>query len=165
MDLTHLHLMTTHLPIFGTILGAGVLLYGLRVKSNNTLIAAYLIFLVSAIGAGVAYLTGEAAEETVEHLAGIATGTIEDHEEFAVNALIASIALGVLSLGGWFFALRKSVVSRVIAAVIFVGALVTFGLAAWTGYLGGQIRHTEVSSAAMQYDQGEDLRQVDEDDD
>lgn len=68
MDLTHLHLLITHLPIYGSILGGFVLAYGLWTKSNNTIIAAYLLFIISAVGAGIAYSTGEAAEETVESI-------------------------------------------------------------------------------------------------
>lgn len=68
MNRTHVHLLIAHLPIFGSILGAIVLTYGLYSKSSDTIIAAYYLFIISGIGAGVAYLTGEAAEETVEKM-------------------------------------------------------------------------------------------------
>ena len=77
MNQTHIHLLITHLPIFGSILGGLVLAHGLWTKSNQTKIAAYNIFIISAIGAGIAYLTGEAAEETVENIQGIAKDMID----------------------------------------------------------------------------------------
>jgi hypothetical protein len=86
MNQTHLHLLITHLPIFGSILGVIVLAYGLWTKSNDTKIASYLLFMISSIGAGIAYLTGEAAEETVEHIQGIVESNIKTHEEFALFA-------------------------------------------------------------------------------
>ncbi|MEJ6980036.1 hypothetical protein WG906_06220 [Pedobacter sp. P351] len=65
---THLHLLITHLPIFGSITGAIVLAYGLAIKTPPTLSVAYLVLIISSVGAVIAHQTGEAAEETVEHL-------------------------------------------------------------------------------------------------
>ena len=88
MDQTHLHLLITHLPIFGSILGALVLVHGLWTKSNQTKIAAFNLFIISSIGAGIAYLTGEGAEESVENLPGVVEATIKQHEEFALFGCI-----------------------------------------------------------------------------
>ena len=147
MDQTHIHLLITHLPIFGSILGGLVLAHGLWTKSNQTKIAAYNLFIISAIGAGIAYLTGEAAEEAVENIQGVVEATIKQHEEFALYALISLIILGVASILGLFLTLRKSSLTRTVAIIILFISLISFGLVARTGYLGGQIRHTEISSA------------------
>lgn len=148
MDQTHIHLIITHLPIFGSILGGLVLSYGLWSKSNDTKIAAYFVFILSSIGAGIAYLTGEAAEETIENIQGVVEANIETHEEFALFALIALIILGVASILGLFLTIRKSPLTRTIAFVVLFIALISFGLVARTGYLGGQIRHTEITNGA-----------------
>jgi len=148
MDQTHIHLLITHLPIFGSILGGLVLAYGLWKKSNQTKIAAYLLFIISSIGAGIAYLTGEAAEETVEHIAGVSKNLMEQHEDFSVIALISLIVLGIASVVGIFLTSEKSKFTRAIAVVILFISLISFGLIARTGYLGGQIRHTEINSKA-----------------
>ena len=71
---------------------------------------------------------------------------IEQHEDFSVFALIALIVLGVVSLIGLFLTLRKSSLTRSVALVTLFISLISFGLVAWTGYLGGQIRHTEINS-------------------
>lgn len=147
MNPTHIHLLITHLPIFGSILGGLVLAYGLWTKSNHTKIAAYNIFIISAIGAGIAYLTGEAAEETVENIQGISKNLVEAHEDFAVFALVSLITLGVASIGGLFLTLKKSALTSKAAVAILFISLISFGLVARTGYLGGQIRHTEINSA------------------
>ena len=146
MNQTHVHLLITHLPIFGSILGGLVLAHGLWTKSYQTKIAAYNLFIVSAVGAGIAYFTGEAAEETLENLQGIVEATIQQHEEFALFALIALIILGVTSLVGLFLTLRKSPYTRTTAYLILLIALISFILVARTGYLGGQIRHSEIYS-------------------
>jgi type IV secretory pathway VirB2 component (pilin) len=100
MTQTHIHLLITHLPIFGSILGAIVLAYGIWTKSNETKVAAYILLLISSIGAGIAYLTGEAAEETVENIQGVVESTIKSHEEFALFAIISLVILGISSLLG-----------------------------------------------------------------
>jgi uncharacterized membrane protein len=146
MNQTHIHLLITHLPIFGSILGGLVLAHGIWTKSNQTKIAAYNLFIISAIGAGIAYLTGEGAEETVENIQGVIEATIKTHEEFALFALISLIILGITSIIGLFLTMRKSSLTRTSAIIILFISLLSFGLVARTGYLGGQIRHTEINS-------------------
>lgn len=146
MNQTHIHLLITHLPIFGSILGGLVLLHGIGVRSDQTKMAAYYIFILSSIGAGIAYLTGEGAEETVENIQGVVEATIKTHEQFALFALISLIILGVFSILGLFLTLRKLPLTRAIAFVILFISLISFVLVSRTGYLGGQIRHTEINS-------------------
>lgn len=146
MTETHLHLLITHLPIFGSILGGLVLAYGLLTKSNHAKIAAYGLLIISSIGAGISYLTGEAAEETAETIQGVAKEMIDQHEDFAVFALIALIISGVASLLGLFLTLRKSSLIKSVALITLFISLTGFVLVARTGYLGGQIRHTEINS-------------------
>ena len=148
MDQTYIHLVTSHLPIFGSLLGAVVLIQGIWKKSNQTLIAAYSLFIFSALGAIISYLTGEGAEETAEHIQGVANNMIELHEDFAVNALIALIFLGVVSLIGIFAAYKKLSSSFKLATAVLVISLISFVIVARTGYLGGQIRHTEINDTA-----------------
>jgi uncharacterized membrane protein len=147
MDQTHIHLLITHLPVFGSVLGSLVLVHGLWTKSNQTIIAAYNLFIISAIGAGIAYFTGEAAEETVENIQDIAKGTIDQHEDLAVVALISLITLGIASVVGIFLTLRNSGLTKAAGIVILLISLLSFGLVARTAYLGGQIRHTEIAKS------------------
>ncbi len=147
MNQTHIHLLITHLPIFGSILGAVVLMYGLWSKSNETKIAAYLVFIISSVGAGISYLTGEAAEETVEHLPGVVENMIEQHEQAALFAIIILTVLGLTSIMGIIFTIKKSPVTTVIAKIILFISLLSFSVVARTGYLGGHIRHTEIHDA------------------
>ncbi len=148
MDQTHLHLLITHLPIVGALLGAGVLAFGLWKKSLTTTTAAHGVLVLAALGAGVAYLTGEGAAETVEHLPGVLESRIERHEDFAVYALVGLLTLGVVALAGLVLNARQSAFSAPVAKLTLALALIGFGLVGWTGYLGGQIRHTELNGAA-----------------
>ena len=149
MNQTHLHLLITHLPIVGSFLGALVLAYGLRTNSIHTQIAAYFVLVISSIGAVIAYVTGEAAEETVENITGISHDLVEEHEEFAIIGLIALIVLGLVSIIALVFTVRKSSSIRALAWLTLLVSIVSFGLIAWTGYLGGQIRHDEIRDAKV----------------
>lgn len=148
MDQTYIHLVTSHLPIFGSLLGAIVLIQGIWKKSNTTLIAAYSLFIFSALGAIIAYITGEAAEETAENIQGVAETMIEQHEDFAMFALISLCFLGFISLIGIFAAYKNLLSSRKIATAILLMSLISFVIVARTGFLGGQIRHTEINDTA-----------------
>lgn len=68
MNQTHLHLLINHLPVFGSILGGIVLAYGIFTKTRETITAAYILMIISAASACVAYFTVEAAEDTVEDI-------------------------------------------------------------------------------------------------
>lgn len=149
MDQTHIHLLITHLPIYGSILGGLVLLHGIGVRSNQTKIAAYYMFILSSIGAGIAYLTGEGAEETVENIQGVVEQTIKQHEEFALYAFISLIVLGVGSILGLYITYKNSPLTRTIAFLILCISFLSFALVARTGYLGGQIRHSEINAASV----------------
>jgi uncharacterized membrane protein len=166
MSQAHLHLLITHLPIVGSILGTLVLIYGLLSKSNETKLAGYYVLIISSLGSVLAYLTGEAAEESVENIQGVAEGAIEQHEDFAVIGFIALIVLGCFALLATFLTIKKSAwVNKAAIFTLFTG-FISFGLIAWTGYLGGQIRHTEVSTSANQAPiQQEKVQQEKEDDD
>lgn len=142
--------MITHLPIFGSILGALVLGYGIFKKSDATVLASYYLFVISSIGAAVAYLTGEEAEESVENIQGVSENIIEQHSDFANYAFIALIVLGVISLIGIYVTLTKYVFARTVSVMTLFLALFSFALVARTGYLGGQIRHTEIATGEGQ---------------
>jgi hypothetical protein len=80
----------------------------------------------------------------------VVEATIKTHEEFALFALISLVILGVASIIGLILTMKKSPLTRITAIVILFIALISFGLVARTGYLGGQIRHTELSAAQNQ---------------
>jgi uncharacterized membrane protein len=163
MTQAHIHVVITHLPIFGSILGAFVLGYGLLAKSDQTKIAAYFLFIISAIGTGIAYLTGEGAEEAVEKIPGVVENLIKQHEDFAMYALVSLIVLGIVSLFALFATYKKSSLTNSVAMATLFISLVSFGLVARTGYLGGQIRHTEISTGALQNTGGQEAKDKDDD--
>ena len=163
MSQVHFHLLITHLPVFGSILGALVLGYGLWTKSSQTKNAAYMLFIISAVGAGIAYLTGEGAEEATEKIAGVSENMIKLHEDSAMYALVSLIVLGVASIFALVETHLKTSLIKSTATLTLILSLISFGLVARTGYLGGQIRHTEISTGAVSTNAGGDESENDKD--
>ena len=153
MNSAHLHLLINHFPIIGSIIGCFVLGYGIWSKSIQTKIAAYYVLLASTAGAVIAYLTGEGAEEIIENIQGISKEMLDQHEDFSLISLVVIIILGIFSIIGLFLTIRKSTLSNTVAVITLLTSLVSFGLIARTGYLGGQIRHTEINSAGTNNEQ------------
>ena len=63
MDQTHVHLVLTHFPIVGTIIGIGIMAYGVLAKNDAIKKTALIIFILMALLTIPVFLTGEAAEE------------------------------------------------------------------------------------------------------
>lgn len=161
MDGTHLHLILNHFPIIGTIVGTGIMAYGYFTQSEATKKAALWTWAVMALIAIPVFLTGEPAEESVEGLAGVSEAIIEQHEEAAELAIWVMEALGLLSLATLFLGRGN----KTMISIAFALSLVTFGMMAYTGYLGGQIRHTEIRSGAVATGAGNENGSAKDDDD
>jgi len=157
MNATHLHLILNHFPVIGTLVGIGVIFHGYITRSEEIKKTALWIWTAMAVIAIPVYLTGESAEEAVEHLAGVSESLIHEHEEMAELAIWLMEALGA-------FSFLSLVIYRVFPSasrgkVIFVVAtclsLAVFGVMARTGYLGGQISHAELRNNQAQISVGE----------
>jgi uncharacterized membrane protein len=141
MDQTHLHLITNHLAIIGTLFAGIVLLIGLLSNTVQTRVAAFILMLISSIGGYITFKTGHEAEETVEHIKGISESIIEQHEEFAEKALWLIILLFIASIVGIYAGKKNLLSEKKISWFILIICFVSFAVFAWTGYLGGQIMH------------------------
>lgn len=150
MDQVHIHLLITHLPVFGSLLGGFVLAYGIWNKSDPTKRAGFYVLIFAALGAVVSYLTGEGAEEVAEEIQGVAKNMIHQHEDFAAFALAGLSVVGATSIVGLYLSFRKSTYANLVAAIVLLLVIISFGLVARTAYLGGQIRHTELTTGTSQ---------------
>jgi uncharacterized membrane protein len=144
MNSTYLHLLLNHFPIIGTLVGSGLLLWGILKKQTQTQsIAAGLLFLMAVIALPV-YLSGEPAEETVENLPGISETMMELHEESANLAIWIMGITGIISLAAIMLHRQKHAFSGKVYLLAFLLSVVTFGAMVRTGYYGGRIRHSEI---------------------
>jgi uncharacterized membrane protein len=148
MNTAHIHLMITHLPIVGAFIGLLILAFAYLKKDANVKTAAYLVFVVCAIGASIAYATGEGAEEVVENLPGVLESAMETHEDAAMYSLVSMIALGVMSIIGIIQIRWNASKLNFVHSIILLLSLFSMISIAYTGNLGGKIRHTEIANAS-----------------
>ena len=144
MDSVHLHLILNHLPMAGILVAIGIFLVGwLRgnVEFQRLALGLLLCFGLATIPV---YLTGGAAEHAVKRLPDASKLLIEAHETAAGAAFLAVEVLAGFSLLGMVLFRRSAAIAKSFTAGLLVLAFSTTGLFAWTGYLGGQIRHPEI---------------------
>ena len=168
MNQAHLHLLFNHLPILGTLFGLLILTGGFIVKNYAVKRTALGIFVLSAVCAIPAFLSGGGAEEMVESLPGVTEIAVEAHADLADIFLWVVGALGVLSLVTFFTDLKAPKMSPILYGITFAVAVGTMILAQQVGSTGGKIRHTEIRSgvaAAGMENQGSANGGESEDDD
>lgn len=149
MNPTHIHLLLNHFPIIGTLIGSAILLYSIIKKQNTGKIIGAFIIVVMAIIAIPVMLTGEPAEESIEHLSGISKTLIHDHEEASEKAFWLMELTGVFSLLALVLYKIRSAFAPKAFVVAFAFSAITFFAMAWAGNLGGKIRHPETTDTFM----------------
>jgi hypothetical protein len=146
MDALQLHLLTNHVPIVGTFAALLVVIVGMIRRSDAAISAGLIVYAAMALVAIPAYLSGEEAEERVEHIAGINEGAIHEHEEMAELSLWFTVISGVLALGAVIAHARNMKISSKIALAFVIMAMVAFAQAARTGHEGGMIRRPDLGT-------------------
>lgn len=148
MSPTHLHLVLTHVPILGVLFGTLLLGWAMLRRSEELQRLALVLFVLCGLAVVPVFQTGEPAEETVEHLPGVSKAAVERHEESAETTLFLTEVLAAAALGALIFRRRSGPLALpLLGGVLVLGMLASASLA-WTGSLGGQIRHTEITATA-----------------
>ena len=167
MNTAHLHLICNHAPIFDTIFALVLIALSLfRSQSHSTASPGMKLIGASGVGsramlvriglwtlvAGAilavpAFLTGEPAEDVVQRSAGVSERMIDAHESVAKFALMFSILLGVIALGG-IWRMRSAILTQPVVVGLLALTIASAGAFSYTAYQGGQIRHTEIAAAS-----------------
>jgi uncharacterized membrane protein len=148
MNGAHIHLMLNHLPIVGMVFATLTLIAGFLLKNTTVKQTALGLFVLTAITAIPAYISGEGAEEVVEGIAGVSHEDIHHHEDEGKVFLILCIVTGVLALATFWLERRKNEISRWTYLGVLLAAAASLLMGQKTGTSGGEIRHTEIRSAA-----------------
>ena len=143
MNPAHWHLILNHVPVLGMAFGLALVGRALLRKSEELKKMSLGFFIIIALLAIPAYLTGEPAEELVENLPGVSKASIEQHEEAAQVAFAGVLIVGAAALGGLIF-FRRGRSPNWLSVIVFALSLIVFVLMARAANLGGLIRHTEI---------------------
>lgn len=120
-----------------------LLAMGMAAKSAHVKRAALLLTVLVGIGTIPVYVSGEGAEEILEERPGVAEGLMENHEDRALVASIATWVAAGLAVIGLLASLRGGNVPAWAASATLVALLVSGALLYWAARPGGQISHPE----------------------
>ncbi len=148
MNDVHFHLVVTHLPIVGLLIGFLVLLTGYITKSPQVKATALGIFIFSALAAIAAFYTGEAAEDIVENLPGVSETLIHAHEEQAELFYTMMLVLGGVSLVTMFIHYKKFAFAKYGFIAVLLLSISNIVISKYVGTSGGEITHVEIRNDA-----------------
>jgi hypothetical protein len=151
MSGVHLHLLINHAPILGSIFAAALLAGSFLWAPDVLRRAAMVTLLVVAVTGLIADQTGIPAEQAAKGLPGVLRRVIHEHEEMGEKAFLFAGILGLVAAAA-LFRWRRSPFPRGAAVVLFGATLFVSGAMAYTGLLGGRIRHTELREGATRAD-------------
>lgn len=139
----HIHLLSNHIPILGVLFGTILLIAGMIIGGENLKRAALWTFVVSSFLTILVYFSGTYGMEMVEALPNVSQEVVHTHMEFAEKTSIVIWILGAVSLVIMLLRRTAALKTSWLIAPLLLG-IVGSGMAAWTGELGGQVRHTEI---------------------
>ena len=138
----HWHLLVNHFPIIGGLLATLVLGYGLFRRNRSIVRLSFGLFVLMSIATAVTNQTGESAETYLKSINALNEELLHQHEAAADWANIGMYLTGGLSLLALIW--QRARQWQFLPTVIFVTSLITFGLMANVGRLGGLIMHREL---------------------
>ena len=148
MSDAHWHLLFNHLPTIGLVFSLIALVISLALSNGAMRRLALMLFVITALTAIPAFLTGEPAEHMIEPLLPEAEAQIERHEDQGKIALWTSLGVGALALFCLYADYKNMAIVKTLAFVLLVAGLANVGFMYVVGNSGGEIRHTEIRSDA-----------------
>ncbi len=143
-NVAHVHLILNTIPSIGLAFGIILAIFGWRRRKPELVRTGLLTFIIIAAVTIPVYLTGLGAEHIVTGLPDAQQELIEAHERSALFTLITLLAVGLISLGGYYFHRRVRLINPSFLIFILALAMAAEILVLRTSLLGGRINHPEV---------------------
>jgi hypothetical protein len=144
MNAIHVHLLVTHFPILGTLIGAFILWGGHALDQRPTRKIAYLLFIFCGVAAFISSASGEESASLLKHQTSFDPALIEAHQKYAGTAFVWSAILGAASMGAFWLEHKAPRYVRKTSLLLLIVAFANFSLLAWVGWQGGKITHDEI---------------------
>ena len=145
----HLHLLINHFPIVGNVVSILLLVWALIRKSNELMKLALGFTILVTLFGYVSDFTGDEAEDQVKELSGITREAVHEHEEAADWAMDFLYGTAAASLIALYLLVKNKKQAKIFIYLTLGLALFTSTVLFRTGYLGGLIRHPEISTSAQ----------------
>lgn len=148
LNLAHVHLVLNHLPLLTLPIALVFFLFSSYKKNEEFKRFSLWVIIVTSLTVVPVFLTGEPAEEVIEHLPGISERLIKNHEEFAevsfaLTLLSSFIAFVLLLFSGRIIFLKKHGDKLVI-----ISCLIALATLFYSANLGGRINHPEIKESS-----------------
>jgi hypothetical protein len=144
MNFAHIHLLLNHLPIIGTMVGAGLFLISFFANTEDLRRSSLIIFAAMALLAIPTFITGFGAQVQILTDPEVSRTLIQKHLGAAELALWFIEITGALAVIELWRSDGPAPSARWNTAAVLVFSLLTVGLMARTGNTGGDIRHSEI---------------------
>ncbi|HEY6286334.1 MAG TPA: hypothetical protein VIX20_11770, partial [Ktedonobacteraceae bacterium] len=141
-----IHLILNHIPILGVAFVSLYLLIATIFKNTFMQKVSLWILLGVALVTIVVYLSGLRAETPVESLPNASKALLQLHEKVARISSVTIWAIAGITFLGLIFLRGKEQLFQYFVRGILAMTLLSTGLFILTGYLGGQITHSEIRS-------------------
>lgn len=152
-SLPNLHPAVVHFPVALLLTAFGLDLACLVLRRQTWLDrAATTLYVLGALGAGAAYLSGDAAADAMVGLPGVAQAALAEHERFALLTLVAaSVTAALRLLVSWLGRKDKRTVVGAFRLLALAVSLATQGLLLVAADHGGAlVFEHQLGSAAVQ---------------
>jgi hypothetical protein len=144
LNAAHLHIAINHLPVVGFMAALVLSICALFTRDRMLDMTAWMFTVGCSLTAVVSYLTGGPAEEMLSGTPDISNAYLSAHERWGEWTYYAAMAIGALSLLGWFLAKRKEDSDRKALILLILMLFAANFMGALTASLGGDIRHPEI---------------------
>lgn len=148
MSSAELHLALVHGPVVAGLFAAVLFGLALRWQDERLQKFCYLVFIVCAVFAGIAYYTGPGAYEAYQEFEWFSEEMkvrTEDHAVMGRTSFVGMVLLGLGSLVSLLNYAQGQEPGKAQRWTIFALALVMALLMVWTSHEGGMIRRLEIS--------------------
>jgi cytochrome b len=140
----YIHVVLNHLPLFGLLIGAALLLASLIRKSGELRGAALVVIAVTGLSAWPVSEFGERGYDRVYSMSNLEgqvwLKTHSNRADKAVPVVYVTVALAVAALVA---TRKKPAFAHPLSIATLLAAALSFVLLGWVARAGGQIRHPE----------------------
>lgn len=146
MSIIEIHLILNHIPIIGVALVGVYLFIGIIFKNIFMQKVSLWLLLSLALVTVAVYFSGLGAEAPAKSLPNVSSTYLQLHEKVARIATITIVLIGGIILLGLVLLKNRDQLFTYFVRGVFAMTLLSTGLFILTGYLGGQITHSEIRS-------------------
>ena len=153
VNVAHAHLLLNHVPTIGTVIGLGMFCLALFRRSDQLRHASLEVFFLSALLTLPTYVSGVAAQTSIQGLPDVSEASIQAHHD---AALLAFVLMQLTGAAAWLalWQVRRTLRPAFLtSSAVVLFSVLTVASMARAATVGGEIRHPEILSETAAVEQ------------